>query len=139
MKKFSTIVAALAFAAVVQLASAAAATSTLTVALGAQNGSGESGTATLTQAGSDVTVVIALTGAPATTPQPAHIHQGTCANLGGVAYPLTTIVNGSSTTTVKGVTIDTLLGGSYAINVHESTENIGKYVACGNVKAPSSM
>lgn len=113
---------------------AAAATSTLKVALTQENGSGESGTATLTQQGGNVQVVIALKGAPATA-QPAHIHDGTCAKLGGVAYPLTSVVNGSSTTVVKGVTIDKLLGGTYAINVHESAANLGKYVACGNVVA----
>jgi len=119
--------------------SAGAATSTLTVTLSQQNNSGESGTATLTQAGADVTVVISLKGAPATTPQPAHIHDGTCANLKGVAYPLTNVVNGSSTTTVKGITIDKLLAGTYAINVHESAADLGKYVACGNIAAKSSM
>jgi len=115
-------------------APAGAATSTLKVALTQQNGSGETGTATLTQQGANVQVVIALKGAPATA-QPAHIHDGTCAKLGGVAYMLTSIVNGSSTTVVKGVTIDKLLGGSYAINVHESAANLGKYVACGNIVA----
>jgi len=119
--------------------SAAAATSTLTVTLSQQNGSGESGTATLTQTGADVKVVISLKGAPATTPQPAHIHDGTCANLKGVAYPLTNVVNGSSTTVVKGITIDKLLGGTYAINVHESAADLGKYVACGNIVSKSSM
>ena len=111
-----------------------AATSTLKVALTQQSGSGESGTATLTQQGTNVQVVIALKGAPATA-QPAHIHDGTCAKLGGIAYSLTSVVNGSSTTVVKGVTIDKLLGGTYAINVHESASNLGKYVACGNVVA----
>ena len=73
----------------------------MTVDIHAQNGSGESGTATLTQVGPDVTVVISLKGAPTTTPQPAHIHAGTCANLRGVAYALTNIVGGASTTTVQ--------------------------------------
>ena len=86
--------------------------------------------------GSDVEVVISLTGSPATTPQPAHIHDGTCADLGGVAYPLDNLVGGNSTTTVKGVTIDKLLGGKYAINVHESAANLGKYVACGDIVTP---
>jgi hypothetical protein len=133
MKTLSLFLASLAFITVAQV-SASAATSSLTVNLSAQNGSGENGTATLTQTGSDVTVVIKLTGAPATTPQPAHIHDGTCGpSLKGVAYPLTSLVNGSSTTTVKGLTIDKLLGGTYAINVHESAADIGKYVACGNI------
>ena len=48
----------------------------------------------MTQVGDDVQVVIALKGEPATTPQPVHIHTGTCAKLGGVVYPLTNVVNG---------------------------------------------
>jgi hypothetical protein len=120
-----------------QIATASAATSTLTVTMNAQNASGETGTATLTQVGADVKVVIALKGAPA-TPQPAHIHTGTCANLGGVAYPLSNVVNGASTSTVKDVTIDKLLGASYAINVHESAANLAHYVSCGNITKSSS-
>lgn len=135
MKNLSLLFASFAFMAAVQMTAAGAATSTLTVTINAQNGSGESGTATLTQSGSDVKVVIALTGSPATTPQPAHIHDGTCANLKGVVYPLTNVVGGSSTTVVKGTTIDKLLAGTYAINVHESADNLGKYVACGNIVA----
>jgi len=119
------------------LAPASAATSTLTVKMSAQNGSGENGTATLTQTGSDVKVVIAIPNGPA-GPQPAHIHDGTCAGIQGVVYPLTSIASGNSTTTVKGVTIDQLLAGKYAINVHESTSNLGKYVACGEIVKPST-
>jgi hypothetical protein len=137
MKRISLLLASLVFVSLSQL-SAAAATSTLTINISEQNGSGESGTATLTQMGADVKVVIALKGAPATTPQPAHIHDGTCADLKGVAYPLSNLVGGASTTTVKGVTIDKLLGGTYAINVHESAANLGKYVACGAI-AKSAM
>jgi Cu/Zn superoxide dismutase len=134
MKNLSIWLASFAFVTLAQMTAAGAATSTLTVTLNAQNGSGESGTATLTQSGSDVKVVIALKGAPATA-QPAHIHDGTCANLKGVVYPLTSVVGGSSTTVVKGTTIDKLLGGTYAINVHESAADLGKYVACGNIVA----
>jgi hypothetical protein len=134
MKTLSLLLASLVFVTFAQV-SAAAATSSLTITIHEQNGSGESGTATLTQTGADVKVVISLKGAPATTPQPAHIHDGTCANLKGVAYPLSNVVAGASTTTVKGITIDKLLGGTYAINVHESAANLGKYVACGDIVA----
>lgn len=136
MKRLSLLLASLVFVTLAQL-SAAAATSTLTVDLHAQNSSGETGTATLTQMGADVKVVISLKGAPATA-QPAHIHDGTCADLKGVAYALSNVVDGKSTTTVKGVTIDKLLDGKYAINVHESAANLGKYVACGEI-AKSAM
>lgn len=134
MKTLSLLLASLVFVTFAQV-SAAAATSSLTITIHEQNGSGESGTATLTQTGADVKVMISLKGAPATTPQPAHIHDGTCANLKGVAYPLSNVVAGASTTTVKGITIDKLLGGTYAINVHESAANLGKYVACGDIVA----
>jgi opacity protein-like surface antigen len=136
MKTIISLFACLALSAT-YLAPASAATSTLTVKMSAQNGSGENGTATLTQAGSDVKVVIAIPNGPA-GPQPAHIHDGTCAGIQGVAYPLTSIASGDSTTTVKGVTIDQLLAGKYAINVHESTSNLGKYVSCGNIVKPST-
>jgi hypothetical protein len=136
MKKIISLFAFLALSAA-YIAPASAATSTLTVKMSAQNGSGENGTATLTQAGSDVKVVIAIPNGPA-GPQPAHIHDGTCAGIQGVAYPLTSIASGDSTTTVKGVTIDQLLAGKYAINVHESTSNLGKYVSCGNIVKPST-
>jgi hypothetical protein len=132
MKRISLLLASLAFVALGQLAPARAATSTLTVTLQEQNGSGESGTATLTQIGGDVQVVIALKSALA-TPQPAHIHSGVCSDLGGVANALTNIVGGKSTTLVKGTTIDQLLANPHAINVHESAANLGKYVACGDI------
>ena len=137
MKTTLTFLAALGAVIAIGSLPVAAATSSATVNLATQNNSGESGTATLTQSGSDVTVVISLTGAPATA-QPAHIHSGTCASLGGPAYPLTNIVNGASTTTLKGTTVDALLKGPFAINVHASTDDMGKYVACGNVTSSSS-
>jgi CHRD domain len=119
-------------------ASAVGATNEVKIAMQAQNGSGEEGSATLTQDGADVKVVISLKNAPATA-QPAHIHDGTCADLKGVVHPLTNVVSGSSTTVVKGVTIDSLLKGTFAINVHESASNLGKYVSCGNIKASGAM
>jgi hypothetical protein len=116
---------------------ATAATSTLTVTMKSENGSGETGTATLTQMSGGVQVVLAIKGAPATA-QPAHIHNGTCASLKGIAYPLTNVTNGSSTTLVKGITIDQLLKGTYAVNVHKSASDLGTYVSCGNIVAASS-
>jgi len=118
----------------VTMVAAHAAASSVTVELKAQNGSGETGTATLTQESGDVKVVVTLKNAPA-GPQPAHIHSGTCANLNPApAYPLESISNGASTSTIKGVTIDELLAKPYAINVHKSTSDLGTYVACGDIK-----
>ena len=104
----------------------------LTIALKAQKSSGESGTATLTQATDGVKVVVSLKHATGT--QPTHIHEGTCAKLTPAPkWPLSNTVNGQGTTTVSGVTIAQLLAGKYAINVHKSASDLKDYVACGNI------
>lgn len=115
---------------------------------------------------------------------PAHIHSGTCANLGAIEYPLnnltasgatvasgtpmdmmgspaagsgSTSMNmasspeagysmGSTSTPVAGMgqvaaqstttvdaSLDDLTSGEYAVNVHESVENIQNYIACGEI------
>jgi predicted lipoprotein with Yx(FWY)xxD motif len=86
---------------------------------------------------------------------PAHIHSGSCgANLGEVVYPLDNVGGGTmlgtpvsakpaagatdaipAETSVTQVKTDlaSLLAKPYAINVHESNENIGNYIACGNI------
>lgn len=104
----------------------------VTVDLGEQNGSGESGTATLTQEGGKTMVVIDLKNG-STTAQPAHIHKGTCAKLNPTPeYALTNVQSGKSTTTVNA-SLDSLKNGSYAINVHKSASDLKTYVACGNI------
>jgi hypothetical protein len=103
-----------------------------TFKISAQNGSGENGTATLTQHGAALTVKLAITGGSGT--QPAHIHKGTCAKLDPKpAYPLAAVTDGTSTTTLKGVTLAQLMSGTYAINVHKSTTELKVYVACGDL------
>jgi hypothetical protein len=105
----------------------------VTVELAEQNGSGQSGTATLTAAGEGTTdVVIELDGGTA-GPQPAHIHVGTCANLDPQPkYPLEGVVDGRSETTVQAPLAE-LAEGELAINVHKSEAEVQIYVACGNL------
>jgi Cu/Zn superoxide dismutase len=101
-------------------------------ALAAQNGSGELGTVTLTALGDKTRVELALANAPA-GPQPVHFHAGSCAKLDPKPkYPLTSAVDGLSVTMLD-VPMAQLVGGGLAVNVHESTTNIPKYVACGDV------
>lgn len=116
--------------------SAAAADTTITVQMTAQNGSGESGTATLTDLGNGQTkVVVNLTGAPAGVAQPAHIHEGTCSNLNPTPkYPLTSVMDGKSETTVP-VSLADLMSESYAINVHKSQAEVQTYFSCGDIPA----
>lgn len=106
----------------------------VTVTMNAQNGSGESGTATLKAMGKQTSVTISLKGEPAGGDQPAHIHPGSCANLDPKPkYPLSNVKGGKSTTTVDA-TLASLTKGNMAINVHESAKNIQKYVSCGDIK-----
>lgn len=100
------------------------------------NNSSESGTAKISEVDGKVMVAIELTGAPATTAQPAHLHVGTCPGVGDIKYPLTNVVNGKSETTLE-TTFDTLMTElPLALNVHKSTPQIKVYVACGDLKAP---
>lgn len=106
----------------------------MTVALDTQNDSGQSGTATLEPAGDGQTTVTLELSNPPDNPQPVHIHSGSCAELGEVVYPLTNLEDGASTTTVD-VTIEALQAEPFAINAHESEENIQLYVACGDISS----
>jgi hypothetical protein len=109
-----------------------------TIDLSEQNSSGESGTATLTAEGDNKTkVVISLDGAPAGTPQPAHIHEGSCANLDPTPkYGLENVVDGKSTTEVDEP-LEELRDEAYAINVHKSGTDLKTYVACGDIGSGS--
>ena len=106
----------------------------LKIELSAQNGSGETGYATLTPHGKGTLVQIHLQGGPAGVAQPAHIHPGTCDKLDPKPKFGLLPVKGGKSSTVVPVSIDTLLASPMAINVHESAKDIKKYVACGDIK-----
>lgn len=79
--------------------------------------------------------------------RPVHIHAGTCEELGEIVYPLNPIelpqgeaigdfdeavVTGISYTPLEAP-FPELIGGQYAVNVHFSEDQIGNYIACGEV------
>ncbi len=105
------------------------------VSLVSQNNSGESGTAALVALeGGKTKVTLNLTGAPADIAQPAHIHNGSCANLGSVLYPLTPPVNGQSETILDVALTEGILNKlPLAVNVHKSESEINIYYACGDI------
>lgn len=116
-----------------------ATTGPITVNLAAQNNSGQSGTATLTEKGSQTEVVLALSQGPAgaAVDQPVHIHSGSCATLGGVVHPLENLKGGKSTTMVNA-TLDSLRTGTFAINAHKSGQEVAVYTSCGAIPAKTS-
>lgn len=85
--------------------------------------------------------------AQAPVSRPVHIHNGDCVNLGEVVAPLADLTApvgqssgqadkatvAESSFTVVPMTLDALLGSNYAINVHLSAEQIGTYLACGEI------
>lgn len=106
---------------------------TITVPLKAQNSSGETGTATLKQEGDNIVVTVNMKD-PTSANQPIHIHTGTCANLNPKPkYPLKNVADGTSTTTLSNMKLSDLETGDFAINVHKSTNEVGTYVACGDI------
>lgn len=109
---------------------------TVVVTLGAQNNSGMNGTATLTEENGKTKVQLSLSGAPQSVAQPAHIHMNSCANIGGVKYPLTSLVNGNSESIVDASLATLRSSLPLSINVHKSAEEIGAYMACGNLLIP---
>lgn len=96
------------------------------------------GTVTLTPQGDQTVVVINVGPNPAGNgaDQLAHIHMGLCPGVGAVQYPLTTVVDGKSTTTVN-VALSSVLDGNHSINVHQGTAApaSGIYTACVNLPA----
>ena len=103
----------------------------------AQNDSGESGAATLTEVEGQTRVVIDVSDVPAGVLQPAHIHTGSCEELGGVKYPLANVEKaqmGPASVTILGTPFEQIMSElPLAINVHKSQEEPGVYVACGDV------
>jgi len=102
----------------------------ITVQLAAGRDGDQSGTATLTAKGNQTDVTLNIKPGAAGVAQPAHVHVGGCPVPDAVKYPLKDVVDGKSTTTLD-VSFAQLLTGGFAVNVHQSAADIGKYVACG--------
>ena len=96
-------------------------------------GSGQTGTATLTAEGNRTRVLILIPGEQVSGNQPAHIHEGTCAQLNPEpAYGLLEVSNSISETTVNAP-LASLQGGKYAINLHRSAADLATYTSCGDI------
>lgn len=105
-----------------------------TVTLAALNGSGVSGTATLTDAGNGQTQVVIKVDAAGNAAMPAHVHPGTCATIDPKPkYPLSDVKDGASTTTIA-VPLAELTKTAFAVNLHKSADEIKTYTACGDIK-----
>ncbi len=70
--------------------------------------------------------------APQEVPHPAHIHAGQCPTPGAVVFPLTSVTDGTSETTVAA-TMEQIMAAPHAVNVHESQAEIENYISCGDI------
>ncbi|MGH2618602.1 MAG: cupredoxin domain-containing protein, partial [Thermomicrobiales bacterium] len=80
-------------------------------------------------------------------PRPVHIHSGTCDELGDVIQPLVDLTAPEGDRVGQGrradlaetsytnvpMAFDAILAEDHAINAHLSAEEIGTYIACGNI------
>ncbi len=108
------------------------------IAVNAQSNSGENGKAAIKDEDGKAEIYIELSNYPS-NPQPAHIHTGSCSNLGAVKYPLSAVVNGKSETKLN-ISAEQLLSQlPLAVNVHKSAAEIKAYAACGDIKKSEAM
>lgn len=106
----------------------------VTLELAEQNGSGQSGTATLTPLGDGRTrIVMELSNAP-DVPQPAHVHPGPCDDLGPPVAGLESVVDGRSKTIVP-LSLSELQAGGLVVHAHESDAEFETSVACAPIPA----
>ncbi len=105
------------------------------VSLVSQSNSGISGTATISDESGKTKVILNLTGTPANSEEPAHIHLGTCVSLGEPKYPLTSVKNGSSETILEVPISKIISSTSLAINIHKSEAEMSASVACGEIQS----
>ena len=83
--------------------------------MGEQNGSKQNGTATVKAIANGLWVKVSVFNEPKGACEPAHIHMGTCTKLNPAPWKvLSNVVNGTSITTVKGVSVADMKKGHYA-------------------------
>lgn len=94
------------------------------------NDSGVTGTVTLVEVSAERTRVEIMVEAAGHASMPAHIHPGTCDGLvPQPEHPLENVVGGVSVTEVAA-SIDELLQGGRALNLHRSNAEMEIYTAC---------
>ena len=96
--------------------------------------SGVTGSVTLTDIGPSRTRVEVRVEPAGNPDMPAHIHPGSCADLvPQPRYPLRNVVEGVSTTDVPA-SLNELMAGDLAVNLHRSNDDMRTYTACADLR-----
>lgn len=105
----------------------------LVVELVEQGGSGQTGTATFTAREDGRTRILLELTNPPDLPQPAHVHSGTCDDLGDAVVALTSVDQGRSDT-VADMSLESLERGGFVIHAHKSEAEYDISVACSPIE-----
>lgn len=105
----------------------------ITIMMSDQNGSGQMGTAKITEIDGRAKLTLQLVGGPNNISQPAHVHDGTCQVLGTIKYPLTTMRNGGSETILPIPFADLMDQLPLAVDVHKSLSEDAD-MSCGDIR-----
>jgi hypothetical protein len=97
-----------------------------------QNGSTQSGTATLIPLDDGKTRIVMELSNPPKAPQPAHVHPGPCDDLGPPVAPLSNVVGGKAETVVE-MSLDELRTGRLVVHAHKSAREYETSVACAEI------
>jgi hypothetical protein len=97
------------------------------------NDSGVSGTATLYEAGDRTIVELDLEDTGEN--HPAHIHAGSCDDLQPEPeYPLENVGSEGRSTSVVDASLDELIDGDFAIDLHLAPNELGTLIACADIE-----
>ncbi len=108
---------------------------TVELQIEALNASGVSGTVRLEALDASTTLVAVDVDDAGHPSMPAHVHAGSCADLvPQPRYALENVVDGRSSTEVAA-SLDELLSGGQALNIHRSNAEMEVYTACVNLTA----
>ncbi len=115
-------------------------TPTISFTMVAQNGSGVAGTGKIVKGTGTFTVTIKLTGMAPNSSHISHVHTGSCAKNGGIAYALTQVIadsKGSATVTSTVPAAYSVPAGGWYVNVHHgpdfSAPANGPSISCGDL------
>jgi hypothetical protein len=107
---------------------------TRSLALPAINGSGVSGTVTLTEVSPGRTRVEISVESNGNPDMPAHIHAGACPKpIPQPQHPLTAVIAGHSVTEVPA-SLAELTAGDLTLNLHRSNEDLRSTTACADLR-----
>ncbi len=108
----------------------------------AQNGSGVAGTGSVVKGTNSFVVTIKLTGMTPNSSHISHVHSGSCAKNGGVAYALQQVIadsSGAATVTSNVPAAYAVPAGGWYVNVHHgpdfSAPANGPSISCGDLPA----